>query len=234
MIKKLDWDSNHFGINIANLDYDHSLNDFGDIEKFVRENKIKIMQCCCDISDVRFINFLEKNGFHFVDIKMTYFLDLKNIDKNDAQIAFATNKDASVLKRIAASVFVNKSRYYNSFFNRIKADELFELWIENSINGKFDDLCIKFEQDGIVAGFITGKKTDDSNARIGLIGVDGNFQGRGIGAELLKSLFSFYKSEEVSNINVSTQGKNIVANNFYIKNGFIIKSVEAWLYKECN
>ena len=231
MIKKIEWDSNHFGINIANLDYDQSLNNFCDIEKFVKKNKIKVIQCCCDISDKRFINLLEKNGFRFVDIKMTYFLDLKKIDECDAEIIFATSKDTAELKRIAASAFIDKSRYYNSYFKRNKADELFEIWIEKSINGKLDDLCIKIEQDGLIAGFVTGKKTDNLNARIGLIGVDDNLRGKGFGAELLKSLFNFYKSEGVIGVNVSTQGKNIAANNFYIKNGFRIKSVEAWLYK---
>ncbi|HCU01672.1 MAG: TDP-fucosamine acetyltransferase [Candidatus Moranbacteria bacterium GW2011_GWE1_35_17] len=234
MIKKNEWDSNHFGINIAEVDIAELERDMKMISLFAEKENISVIQSCCDISDIKSINLLEKNGFYFADLKMTYFLDLENINIEKAEVVFAVAKDVFLLKKIAAKSFVDKSRYYHDFFEKEKADKLFEIWIEKAVNGTFDDFCIKTEKDGVVAGFITGKKIDDLSARIGIIGVDDSFQSRGAGTKLLESLFYFYKSEGVKSVYVSTQGKNIGANNFYIKNGFKIKNIEAWFYKKYN
>jgi len=233
MIEKLEWDSKHFGINIANLDVKKFKGVFDDVDRFVKKEKIAIIQSCCDIADMKTISMLEAYGFNFSDLKITYVIDLKKQLVENVVPMKVSCDDLNILKKIAAKAFVGKSRFYRKPFKKEKADKLFQIWLEKSIYGEYDDICLKVEAKNIPAGFITGKSCDAENAHIGIIGVDETLRGEGVGTKLIRSLLAFYKNEGKKRVYVSTQGINFIANNFYIKNGFRISGIKAWYYKKC-
>ena len=234
MIKKLKWDSDHFGTNIAELDAKKLNANQVIFDSYIQSEKISIVQSCCEISDIEAMNALEKNGFLFADIKMSYVINLTDAIISKTDLLCADKKDVPLLREIAAESFVGQSRYYHNLFDKNKADDLYRMWIEKSVRGELDDVCFKIEHDGFPIGFITGKSLDDKSARIGIIGVNNKFQGKGAGSKLLNGLFRHYQLEGKERIYVSTQGKNRGANNFYIKNGFKIDNIAVWFYKKCD
>jgi len=231
MINKLDWDSEFFGCNIASL----SLVDgssFKEVEKFIQDKDIDFIQSLCRIEDINRIRTLENNNFHFADLKVTYSLNVEEYDDCEkAVIDLATAEDKDLICNLASNAF-NDSRYYGyeQLFAKDKVDEMFTLWAEKSINGQFDDFCLKVKEGDSILGFITAKIHDNKKAVIGLVAVDESYRSKGVGTSLLKSLIRYLKSLNIFEIDVSTQGKNTIAQNFYIKQGFKIKSLESWYY----
>lgn len=230
MIRKLDWDSDFFGFNIAHLDLDGTVNNLSFVDDFVKSNRIECIQACCDISAIDTIHLLEENMFHFTDLRATYFVGLDNIKIDNSDFYIADKDDLLILREIARSVAVH-SKYYNDRFGKEKAEQLYEIWVEKSVFGNFDNICLKAVEGNSTVGFATVKFKGKGEARIGLIGIRAPYQDRGIGRQLLNSLFSYLISKDITILEVSTQGKNIRAQNFYSRCGFMIKSLESWYYK---
>lgn len=230
MLKRLDWDSEYFGINIANLELDNNFSGLDFVNEFAQKNKIDLVQTCCDISDVELINLLEKSGFNFSDLRVTYSLNLDGIDIKNTKYLLAIKSDIPCLTKIAGEVFVD-SRYLHKNFDQKKARDFYKVWVKNAVNKTFDDFCIKAVENNRIIGFISGKYSDGGIVRIGVVGVDKEFQGRGIGNQLMNSFFNHCKKNKIDKVLVSTQGKNLGANNYYIKNNFSLKSLESWYYK---
>lgn len=233
-IKKLDWDSKFFGFNIAHLNLRDDI--FGKevmyyIDHFVKENEIRLIQTLCNISNLDGINYLEKSGFQYADTRIDFFTELNKYQFPNREFLLANEEDINDLKLIADSLFIN-SRYYYHLFNPVRVNELFKIWVEKSVKGLLDDYCIKVKRENKIAGFVTVKITDANTARIGLIGVAKEYSSKGVGKELLFSLFSFLSDKNTSVIYVATQGKNLLAQNFYISNKFLIDSINVWYYKD--
>ncbi|MEW6675097.1 MAG: GNAT family N-acetyltransferase [Nitrospirota bacterium] len=230
IIKKLEWDSNFFGFNIAHLNSEGLTIDASDVEDFVKLNSINLVQTSCAISNIETITFLEKNGFHFADLMVTLILELNTAKFERMEFFMANDGDVPILKKIAKSIALY-SRYYNDIFGKDMAERLYEVWLEKSIRGEFDDACLKAVKNKLPTGFVTVKFLDFRCAKIGLLGVDELHRSKGIGKKLMNSLFSFLQTKGVEKIEVVTQGKNTQALNFYINNGFRIKSIAGWYYK---
>ncbi len=230
MIRKLEWDSNFFGLNIAEIDPAKVVSDTIDIDDFIAKNNINLVQTCCNINDINKIHLFEGHGFHFIDLKVTYTLDIKKTNFLLCDYSLASENDVKILKQIAKVAFTD-SRYYSILnLNKKKIDNLYEVWLEKSVNGKFDDYCLKVCNNMDPIGFAT-LKLFDKKARIGLIGINPLFQGKSFGYRLLMAVYNFLVNKEVNSLEVITQGKNVVAQNFYIKHGFKIKEIESWYYK---
>ena len=107
-------------------------------------------------------------------------------------------------------------------FENDKFQELYRLWIDNSISNIFaDDLLVYLDQNEII-GFIT-YKTQDNIATIGLVAVSQNCQGKGIGSQLLKAVEHKLTNHSIKTLLIPTQQINEIACNFYKKQGYRIE-----------
>ncbi|MDH5681297.1 MAG: GNAT family N-acetyltransferase, partial [Spirochaetota bacterium] len=175
-------------------------------------------------------NTLERHSFEFADVKITNTINLEDFHFSDEPAELATHVDINELKEMSATLF-SDSRYYHEKFNKEKVNEFFQIWVEKAVLGQYDDYCIKVQNGGTIAGYITTKLLGEAKARIGLIAVKPQAQNLGIGTKLIKSLFKFLYEKEIRVVSVVTQGKNISAQNFYLKRGFLINKLEHWYYK---
>lgn len=231
MIKILEWDSEHFGFNIAELGITTPVKDLGFVERFVKSNDVDFLQARCEICDVNLIQLLETHGFHFADLRIEYILKSNPLlcDNKDG-FHLADDNDIPALRTIARTLTAN-SRYFGSGFDEDKIDRLYEIWLEKSVAGKFDDLCVKIGDGSVPIGFSTVRFIDKKRARIGIIGVDVRYRNMGIGSKLMNAVFGVMKHNKLEMLEVATQGRNVPAQNFYIKNGFRIKNIQSWYYK---
>lgn len=229
-IRKLEWDSNFFGFNIAQAYFTDENIDTRCIDIFCEKNDIVLVQTCIQIGNARVIDALEGCGYRFVDLKLT--LEVKISGKPPLRqhpVEFATLDDLDELKALTHSLF-SGSRYYTFELTRSKADDFYKIWIENAVKGIFDDFCIIHRIRGKIAGFVTAKLGGGA-ARIGLIGVSPKMHDKGIGSLLVKKLIHILSHRNIDTLRVVTQGANTAALNLYIKNGFAVKDMEMWLYK---
>ena len=134
-------------------------------------------------------------------------IEIKNFDKNLVDEVF----------KIHNEVFLFNDRMsFQAFENEFKQDNRYYFVAKN--------------KSGIV-GYVGAINCLDSFEIIG-IGVKKNYQNKGIGGELLKSLIDKAKETNVDKIFLEVDEKNLSAQNFYKKNNFIITNVRKKYYKD--
>lgn len=104
-------------------------------------------------------------------------------------------------------------------------EELYKLWIINSVNKKISKEVLVYYQEHEIAGFVTlGEK--NNRADIGIIAVDSGFRGKGIGKALMVAAENWFLDEGYDSIQVVTQENNKPACGLYKSCGYDIESIE--------
>ncbi len=231
MIKKLLWESEMTGVQIADFKFEKLKNNRAEIEKYCINENIEFIQSCVDINDRDAILFLEKSGFHFEDIKLSMVMKLdKNIDINSYSYEIAAEEDIERVKDISKELF-----YYSRFniFGEKASKMIYEVWAEKAVKGEFDDICLKVrENNGDISGIITIKHISEKEARIGIIAVELTNQKSGYGMKMMNGAKKYLLERGIEKFYVVTQGKNINAQKFYHKCGFVNEKIELWYYKD--
>lgn len=219
-IEYLDWDSTFFQKKTYRITVNEPLNDLL-INKTIADNKAELVYIFSDSHQP----FFEKYGMQLVDVKITY-------EKN-VQETFNCIDSGPVVYKGKCSESLYKLAFQSGRFSRFLTDtllapkfnQLYSLWLEKSIDRTIaDEVFVHYNSKNII-GFVTVKKKM-SNAVIGLIAVDENYQGKGVGKKLLSVVENWCLQNKLQKIQVTTQKQNINACNFYQHNGYVVKSVE--------
>ena len=118
--------------------------------------------------------------------------------------------------------------YISGTFSRFKRDtrftendfkKLYRKWIERSVQKELADEVFVYKDNEEILGFIT-IKIQAQQARVGLIAVNPNQQGKNIGGQLIKKAENYLFNEGIIELFVSTQGINFPAIQFYLQNKF--------------
>jgi len=229
MIKFLKWDSDFFKINIANLDIENNSIDLILIENFIKKNNLKLIQSLILSDKINLINKLESNNFKLEESVVTFIKKINEYKENiEPLIRIAKIEDLSYIKTYLSGIF--KESRYKRIVKKELVNKFYYIWVKKAILGEFDDICFVYEIEEKPVGFITIKKNEDSGI-IGLIAVSSDFQGKRIGKKLIEYSENYLLDNGISKFYVKTQGSNILAQNFYIKNNFLIKDLKYWLYR---
>jgi len=226
MIKKLEWDSIFWGKNIFSIPSDFNISDRKYILDELQSVDYDIIQCNVSLQEKCKINFLEKMGFLYQDTKIVFekilcddiFLDTYDV---------AELNDVSELKILSDGLFTY-SRFGSYPYSSAKASLFYQTWVENAVTGCFDDICLKISHKKRIIGFVTLRILDKIGS-IGLFGVSKSAQQSGIGRKLLAASSHYLKMHKVKNLHVATQGENLPAMNFYIKNKFKVNRIDLWM-----
>lgn len=123
--------------------------------------------------------------------------------------------------------------FQSGTFSRFKTDirlnagefeKLYKLWIQKSV-----------EEKGVLvadgnAGFVSCNVRSDT-AQIGLIAVDKNQRGKGLGKRLIKAAEAFAFTKGAKKMKIGTQEANHPASALYSKLGYeVVEKVEVWHY----
>ncbi|MCX6582249.1 MAG: GNAT family N-acetyltransferase [Candidatus Aminicenantes bacterium] len=244
-VKYLDWDSNFFGFSIGRI-YAHACAEerlSKGLENAVKA-KIQLVELFCDASDSQSIHASERSAFHLADLRLAFKkkppepvepAEPAEVVKDDGALTGLTFKKAGLkdiagLKLAGHGLFTN-SRYYGyPGFDRNQVDLMFQLWIEKAVKGEFDDeLYYLGDESGILA--FNSLRFEENAASIGLFGVEEAHRGKGLGSLLLNRVFHLLHNRRVTEVNVTTQGKNSSAVRLYQKNGFHLAKITLCYYK---
>jgi dTDP-4-amino-4,6-dideoxy-D-galactose acyltransferase len=225
MIKELEWDSDFWNLKIADCIYESDK----EIIDFLKERHVDIIQTQVDINKTEVIRKLERINFKFIDLNVEYTLSIENNKETFNPYNVANQNNVGEIESIASQVF-DKSRY--NIIDTEKTKEFYRLWSKKAVLGEFDDVClIEKDEQGKISGFITIRRIDEVSAKIGLIGVNPKHQNKSMGTNLISQAKNYLSLQGVKILFVSTQGSNIKAQQFYVKNGFNIYSISVWLYR---
>lgn len=99
---------------------------------------------------------------------------------------------------------------------------LYNKWIENSVLANYATDVIVYKIENKIVGLLT-YYNQNNISNIGIIAVNPNFQGHGIGSKLIKH-YQNQLDNKITELEVVTQGVNLKARVFYEKNEYKIKS----------
>lgn len=238
LITKLEWDSNFFGFNVAFLSCMHlTENIMHRIERFLKRENIRLVEYLCNCHNAQNVQLAEHYGFHFVDIRLTYTLNLHKPaqfnckEVSGLKIRESCLSDAPYLVEIAHNSYLDSRYYFDKNFTLEQCQRFYEDWILKSMKGKFDDIVFVALVDGKVAGFISCKHQSTDIGKIGLVGTAPEFQGKGVGKHLVAKSLEWFNAKKVSHLDVVTQGRNYAAQRLYQSAGFRTKTTQLWYHK---
>lgn len=210
-IEKLEWDSGFFEkdifrITLENEDFDPEMLEFPDSFYYLFSSRKQ--------------DFLKSK---LKDQKLVYSKELSS--KKDDNMSIV-EYDGAINDQLL------KLAFESGAFSRFKLDdqlnhkfeELYSKWLENSLNKKFADLVLVYAEEEKILGFITVKLNVD-HGLIGLIAVDEDARGKGIGKSLIQKVENFCIDHGLKILKVPTQMANKVACSFYERNEFEIESL---------
>ena len=147
---------------------------------------------------------------------------IRRIEENDLKIVAKICTDAWKInyKGFISDDFL-KSRTVENFIEKRKRNN----WIGNN---EIDTFI--YEENNIVKGFISGNTLKEKyDCEIGMLYIDPNFQGNGIGTKLLNFMKEFYKNKGCMNMIIWTLN-GLKNNAFYKRQGGIIEEEKEYEY----
>jgi len=233
---KLTWDSDFFGINVGFIScFRLTSNIESHISKFIRREKIDLVEYLCNCHDRESVLVSERSGYSFVDIRLTFERHLQRPVAVDLLPGFTVRKarpdDVPELKRIGTDIYKYSRYYFDTNFDRAKVVEFYQGWITKAIEGRFDDFAYIICDSDQPVGFCTVKKFGRRSAQFNLVGLDEAHAGRGLAQVMIEKSLDLLRKEGISHVEVVTQGRNYGAQRMYQRCGFVTKKTELWYHK---
>lgn len=233
----LDWDSNFFGYKVCKVKIE--IEEAGDLDSVLE--KMVSEQCTLAY-------YLSKNMISTI-LKQSPVLNIVLVDRKTVFIKTInangnlSNKSVSIYtdevpNQALLQLAVQAGKYSRFFIDKKigeeKAAELYELWMINSVNKSIAKEILVYNESNNPVGFVTlGDKKGRGD--IGIIAVDKNCRGKGIGKILMLEAENWFLRNGYKSVQVVTQGDNTAACNLYSNYGYEIESVEffyhIWLVK---
>ncbi len=216
----LDWDSNFFGKKIFKLEADQLI-DPTDLNYIMKNDAIDL----CYVFSKEKQTAIEKAGAVLVDEKTIYAKDVnKNVSEHIKNIKSYNGSLTDQLQKLAF-LSGTYSRFRIDKILNLKFNDLYTIWLTRSLKREIAKEVFVFYQEEKIVGFVTFK-IDNRICIIGLIAVDENYQGLKVGTKLLQQVEYWCVQNNISSIEVATQGLNRQACVFYEKAGYTVAKVE--------
>ncbi|MBM3072538.1 dTDP-4-amino-4,6-dideoxy-D-galactose acyltransferase [Lelliottia sp. RWM.1] len=219
VVEPLHWESSFFGLPsaILRLRNDAPALSESDFTPWQR------LQAKIPATRTDWLDALQKHGFQLVEGEVDLAICVTHQDAPGAEIA--TEQDIPELRQMAAQAFA-QSRFRAPWYAPDDSGRFYAQWIENAIKGTFDHICLIFRGTvGQIQGFVSLRKLNESEGRIGLLA------GRGMGEKLMQAALYWAEQQQLSTLRVATQAGNIAALKRYIASGANVDATAYWLYR---
>ena len=171
---------------------------------------------------VEHIQFLESIGFFLIDtnVILKKKIDSQN-NKNKKQVS--QNIDIRFAKdavSVARNSFIYSRFHLDPWFTNELANKIKAQWVSNYFDRKRGDQMVVASFDNNVVGFLQILKPDNDHFIIDLIGVDNNYQRKGIAKRMID--YAIEKNSSINYVTVGTQIGNIPSLKLYQKMDYFI------------
>ncbi len=233
-VEYLDWDSDFFNRRIARVTSGCLSSDEIDrLFTWAKEEHINCLYYLASGQEKNATSLVEKKGFNYVDLRVRFIKDLTKPDRSFIptwHIRRAHEEDLSTLKEMARNAFKLSRFHVDNHFNQEKADQMYEVWVENDLRTPGHDVWV-IDAQGQLAAYTSISVKKDGKAQIGLVGTQTSWRGQGLSLELQRFICEELQNEGIEEVEVVTQGRNIPAQNLYQRAGFLTSSIDLWYHK---
>jgi len=197
----LQWDTKHFGFNMAQLKYlmaegdyccGHNIKDLllAAISRYCKKEGITHLSCRIDTEDHSAVHALENNEFKLADTLVKYVLnchkrkicDIRNLCK----VRLFKDQDLPALVEIAKTSFTKDRFHSDPSIDQEKADDFYVKWITSACQDNVAGKVFVAEKNNLPVGFLTVKFDKDFEKLTGC-----KIGGRGINAVAVEAKGSY-------------------------------------------
>jgi dTDP-4-amino-4,6-dideoxy-D-galactose acyltransferase len=230
--KYLSWDSKFFGFKTGKINPEGlKAEELIRILKELKHKNYILAYLSLNPQNISLNDAALKNGGKLVDEKTTFTFILKNSKLSEYHSNISLYKDKNISKKLI-NIAIQSAEYSrfktDTSFEKGKYRQLYTEWIIKSVKKKLADDVLVYKINNRVKGLITVGTENELNKTgfIGLVGVDLQERGKGIGVELMNAAKYYFQSKEFKIIDVVTQGRNLPACKLYLKSGFCKSKIE--------
>jgi dTDP-4-amino-4,6-dideoxy-D-galactose acyltransferase len=218
MIEYVEWDSHFFKARIGKV---VNLEQF-DIRELLVEKEKNNFDRVYLFSKNKLT--CSHNVLFLADEKVTFH---KEIDLQIQATKYTNKYEGNITDDLIDLTLLSghKSRFKLDLFFTHKFKDLYLKWLQNSLNKSFADEVLIAEMDYKTVGFVSVRKVINTG-HIGLIAVNENHHGKGIGKDLLQAAENWYIKNNITTCEVVTQLSNRQACKFYESFGYSLNKIE--------
>lgn len=222
MIELLEWDTTFFGWKTG-----RSVNPTS--SRLVSEQALnegyKLLYITSDKPINLHTNEYEGVELLLADVKLNYSMDISTVENLPENNNVSEYKSNIVCEELLELALLSGS------FSRFKTDphfqtkdfeRLYTSWITSSVNKKIADYVFVTNEYDRITGMVT-LSIREGIAKIGLIAVDTNHQGKQLGKQLIDTCKKTALQHDCRQLEVPTQAANQQACLFYERMGFILQ-----------
>lgn len=227
-IEHLIWDSDFFQKKIykVNITKDLSYKNLNIALEKVRKSKIDILYLFLHNQEVIKQETLNKYQGHLADEKIIFTKRTNTLLESSHYVTEYDKTTVNPNLLSLAYLSGKHSRFKDlTCFAPGDFEKLYKEWITQSVKKVIADKVFVYVENNSLLGFVTVRKSQKEGF-IGLIAVNEDIQGRGIGSALLNQVNNYLFQENIYILHVPTQRKNVIACDFYRKNDFLISSIQ--------
>lgn len=226
----LEWDSAHFGFDIAKLELDK-----GESEQKVRallgRTRAECIISRVPTSDLQGAWVLEESGFELMDILIRLDLGvsafIRGPSRSGCQVRDYRQSDIASLREIARTSFTTGHFRSDKRFDQKKVDELYSLWVKKCVERQFEfSVAVS---DGEPVGFVAARD-EGAKSVIELVAVDSATRSRGVGNDLMSCYLETAKQRH-GKVEIGVHLDNIPALRLYERLGFAVSQGELTFHR---
>lgn len=226
-IEPLEWESDFFQLKSARL----ALDDTAPEITSQALAHYALVQAKVDADQTSTLDALSALGFRLAEGETDICVTVHTQDIALPAGRLAVQDDIADVMSIARPAF-RLSRFRAPWYQPEDSARFYAIWAEKAVLGTFDHLCLwADDEQGNGLGFVTLRRLCENEARIGLLAVRPECQGRGVGKKLMAAAKQWCAEQGVMRLHVATQTGNLAALNLYLASGGKITRSAYWLYR---
>lgn len=214
----MSWDSEWWRMTVAKASHPH-------VDQWALENTVGLMWLLIPSDRPDEAQEAEAHGWRFMDVRVEF----ERPTSREAliwRIAQPDEKDRLV--EIARESHRITRFYADPTLDDERCDDLYEAWLRSSMDGWAHTVIAggRVPPDGYVTVHVDG-----DTSSIGLIAVDADARGHGLGQVLVEGALSAAYKAGAETMSVVTQGRNIAAQRLFQRCGFKTTRTDLWFHK---
>jgi dTDP-4-amino-4,6-dideoxy-D-galactose acyltransferase len=209
------------------------------IDDWSRRNRIRGLYFLSRADDPVTLQTAGQHGFGLVDIRLTFeheIIPVRNPAHSDPPagvgIRPAAAGDVAGLQAIARTAHTTTRFFNDPQFPRQRVEDLYSTWIALEIEGRAQNVLVATSPTDQPWGYVSCHLgPGNQKGSIGLVGVHAGVRGKGIGKHLVVAAMNWFRTHEVREVTVVTQGNNLAAQRLYQTCGFLSRDLQLWYHK---
>jgi dTDP-4-amino-4,6-dideoxy-D-galactose acyltransferase len=235
----LPWDTNFFGCRVGRVRGD-TLNEglASLIDEWAAANSVRVLYLLARSDDPTTTRMAEIHGYNLTDVRVTFERMLESQKRNTPEpvsssdrIRAARPEDVPSLQEIAASGHTGTRFANDPHFPAERVQAFYAKWIAVECEGRAEQVLVAASGEDNPIGYISCHLDANNCGEIGLVGVNPNHRGNGLGSSLVRGALRWFGGQGARLVTVVTQGNNMAAQRLYQKSGFITRNVQLWYHK---